>query len=251
MMNASEALNILELKFPLTKGEVQQAFRRLAKKYHPDRYHNSGVTEAWATHKFIKIKEAYDVLVAEAPEIAEVPGDVSPGGDTTTIHSSRDYGISSTVDTAPSEEAEFKGVSIVDWLFERIANIENKILEVLVNALLFCILPFLFPVAMLSVFTFLATHMIADIFMQAHKKDIERIVSIAARVVLIVELVASYMLLVYFLDEMSVFGYILGGACMVPALIVVIDLLGYSLSRFWKRHIISDLRTLTPTPQHS
>ncbi len=42
-----------------TKEEVKKAYRKLAKKYHPD----INKTDPHAKEKFIEIKEAYDILV--------------------------------------------------------------------------------------------------------------------------------------------------------------------------------------------
>lgn len=60
-MNIEEAKRILGLTSSLTPEDVRQAFRKMAMRYHPDQYKTFS-QQAWATHRFIKIKEAYDFL---------------------------------------------------------------------------------------------------------------------------------------------------------------------------------------------
>src|SRR5208337_3656722 len=52
---------ILEIDENCSLDEIKQAYRRLAKKYHPDR--NAAEN---AQQKFIEINEAYEVLIEEA-----------------------------------------------------------------------------------------------------------------------------------------------------------------------------------------
>jgi len=70
-MNYEEAKNILGLNGTITPQVIHQAFRRMALRYHPDRY-RTFAEKAWATHHFIKIKEARDLLMGGI-----VYGDVS------------------------------------------------------------------------------------------------------------------------------------------------------------------------------
>jgi hypothetical protein len=50
-------LAVLGLRWPCTVEQVQQAYRALAKQYHPDR--NSGESGV-----FVRVQTAYDALVA-------------------------------------------------------------------------------------------------------------------------------------------------------------------------------------------
>lgn len=52
---------VLEVSKDATREEIKKAFRRLAKKYHPD----TNVNDATLTEKFHEINEAYNVLSDE------------------------------------------------------------------------------------------------------------------------------------------------------------------------------------------
>ena len=62
-MGINEARKILELTDTATLEDVRRAFRIMAKRYHPDRYQTFS-QQAWATRHFIKVKEAYDLLMS-------------------------------------------------------------------------------------------------------------------------------------------------------------------------------------------
>jgi hypothetical protein len=64
-MTINEARTILGLSEKVSHVEIRKAFRQMAKLFHPDRY-GSFTQKAWATHKFIKIKAAYDLLISSA-----------------------------------------------------------------------------------------------------------------------------------------------------------------------------------------
>ncbi|MDN5211509.1 DnaJ domain-containing protein [Fulvivirgaceae bacterium BMA12] len=57
-MNRNQYLEVLELQPGVSKKEIKSAYRRLAKKYHPDVSKN-----AHAKEKFIRINEAYKFLM--------------------------------------------------------------------------------------------------------------------------------------------------------------------------------------------
>lgn len=63
-MNRSEALSLLELNNDATSDDIQVAFRKLAKKYHPDRNKDNPEAEA----KFKEINSAYQYLNNPQPE---------------------------------------------------------------------------------------------------------------------------------------------------------------------------------------
>jgi molecular chaperone DnaJ len=71
-MNKIEALNLLELEQNSNPSEsdIQTAFRKLAKKYHPDINKNDPEAES----KFKKINEAKDYLLNPQPERNQMPG---------------------------------------------------------------------------------------------------------------------------------------------------------------------------------
>ena len=57
-MNSSEAYRKLGLEHGATLNEVKSAWRRLSRKYHPDRSPNNSESE----EKFKEISEAYSII---------------------------------------------------------------------------------------------------------------------------------------------------------------------------------------------
>jgi DnaJ-class molecular chaperone len=58
----ARALTILELPSNASKSDVRSAYRRLCRKYHPDRFAND-TTKASAAHElFVEIHRAYKLL---------------------------------------------------------------------------------------------------------------------------------------------------------------------------------------------
>lgn len=55
---------VLGIERSATDDEVKQAYRKLAKKYHPDRYQNSPLADA-ASEKMKEINQAYDQIMSE------------------------------------------------------------------------------------------------------------------------------------------------------------------------------------------
>ena len=60
-MQETEAYGTLELPAGAGLSEIKGAFRRLSKRYHPDK--NSAENHDWAAHHFRQVKEAYELLV--------------------------------------------------------------------------------------------------------------------------------------------------------------------------------------------
>lgn len=60
----NDPYRILRISRDATDEEVKQAYRELAKKYHPDRYHNSPLSES-ASEKMKEINAAYDQIMSE------------------------------------------------------------------------------------------------------------------------------------------------------------------------------------------
>lgn len=74
-MNAGEARKILGVDGPASPEKLKAAFRRAARKFHPDRF-QTFTEKAWATKRFIRARKAYEFLravPAEAPAAGAVP----------------------------------------------------------------------------------------------------------------------------------------------------------------------------------
>jgi curved DNA-binding protein CbpA len=63
MTDLDKCYQILELSLNATQEEIKKAYRRLAKKWHPDNYHHNPEEEKIAQKKFIEISEAYHILI--------------------------------------------------------------------------------------------------------------------------------------------------------------------------------------------
>ncbi|WP_223162303.1 J domain-containing protein [Salinicola halimionae] len=58
------ALQVLELDEPASSIEIKRAYRRLAQRHHPDRFHGQGdLRVSLASQRFQRIKNAYDYLM--------------------------------------------------------------------------------------------------------------------------------------------------------------------------------------------
>jgi tetratricopeptide (TPR) repeat protein len=74
----TEHHEVLGVSKNATKSQVKQAFARLTKKYHPDRYHNQADSETVSqlSEMFLRIRKAYDVLkelAVDGPDPAPEP----------------------------------------------------------------------------------------------------------------------------------------------------------------------------------
>jgi len=64
--DASSAYKILEVNTRVTEGELKKAYRKMAKKYHPDKLKNLGEAHVKAAEeKFIEVQKAYEQIKKE------------------------------------------------------------------------------------------------------------------------------------------------------------------------------------------
>lgn len=66
MTDLHEYYSILEVSSSATKEDLKKAYRTLAKKWHPDNFIDNLIEQNLATEKFIKINEAYNILMEES-----------------------------------------------------------------------------------------------------------------------------------------------------------------------------------------
>ena len=65
----AKLLAVLGLKGEVTRHEVISAYRRLAAKHHPDRFHDSEPeAQRQASIRFMELTDAYEKLLLEFPE---------------------------------------------------------------------------------------------------------------------------------------------------------------------------------------
>jgi hypothetical protein len=64
----AKALAVLELAPDATASEVRSAYRRLCRKYHPDRFANDDAKANTAHELFVEIHRAYKLLTESGPE---------------------------------------------------------------------------------------------------------------------------------------------------------------------------------------
>ena len=71
-MNSLEKYyQILELNYNATQKQIKQAYRKLAKKWHPDNYNENEEQQTIAQQKFISISEAYQILLTNLEQNQE------------------------------------------------------------------------------------------------------------------------------------------------------------------------------------
>ena len=64
--NTESAYKILDINQSATNDEIKKAYRKMAKKYHPDKIQHLGETHVKAgEEKFKKVKNAYEQLQSE------------------------------------------------------------------------------------------------------------------------------------------------------------------------------------------
>lgn len=72
-MNSLEKYyQILELNYNATQEQIKQAYRKLAKKWHPDNYNENEEQQTIAQQKFISISEAYQILLTNLEQNQEI-----------------------------------------------------------------------------------------------------------------------------------------------------------------------------------
>jgi hypothetical protein len=71
-MDLREARSILGLSGPAGPDRLKAAFRRAARKFHPDRF-QTFTEKAWATKRFIRARQAYEALRTAPAEPAAAP----------------------------------------------------------------------------------------------------------------------------------------------------------------------------------
>jgi hypothetical protein len=76
-MNAGEARKILGVDGPASPERLKAAFRRAARKFHPDRF-QTFTEKAWATKRFIRARKAYELLRAAPGRSTPAAGAVPP-----------------------------------------------------------------------------------------------------------------------------------------------------------------------------
>jgi len=251
-MTSSDALNILGLENPTTRQEIQQSFRKLAKKYHPDQYHNAGASEAWATRKFIEIKEAYDLLMSPAAaSVILKEYNVPTGGDKDSSSDvfTEETDISAKTHAESSYEEEFKSVSITSWLFERLHSISEKwrIIEEILDILFVLVLPCIMPALILGLLTYGSLYLFMHEILKIRNK---RSIQIITRILLILELSLVLIWLSNAIQKPTIFAYIGGVAIIVSLLLMFIDLLCYLISSLWKRSVVADLNAMMLVKSH-
>ena len=66
MTKSDSAYNILEITKSATESEIKKAYRKMAKKYHPDKLQGLGAEHIkGAEDKFLQIQNAYDKIKKE------------------------------------------------------------------------------------------------------------------------------------------------------------------------------------------
>ena len=64
---------VLEINRGASKEEIQKAYRKLVKKYHPDQYRDNPLAKL-AEEKLAEINEAYDYLMKNGTAGGDRPG---------------------------------------------------------------------------------------------------------------------------------------------------------------------------------
>lgn len=240
-MTIDQALDILRLDKPTTRKRIKQPYRTLAKEFHPDRYYKSGVSDAWATQKFIQIKDAYDLLMS--PESADA---IIAETGFSTENATREVHISATEHAEPFDEEKVTGVSIISWLFDRLRGISGKwkMAEKLLDAVLvWFVLPCVIPVVVLG---FLTYGLVYFFMQQIMRPKSGRSFQIITRIVLILEFSSILIYGYYELTHPTIFAYLTGCFTVFSISLLIVDLGGYILSSLWKRSMVTYLNEILP-----
>lgn len=123
-MNVTDAQQILNLKGNVKKEEIRRAFRQMAMRYHPDRYHTSS-QQAYATYRFIKIKAAYDFLMNLHRT------DNNNAGESRDAVSEKEYFRSSSISATETKESSNNVFDLVDWIVRKLPDVDSRIGKIL------------------------------------------------------------------------------------------------------------------------
>jgi len=121
-MSIEEAYKILGIGRTTSKEEIRRAYKRMALKYHPDRFRTFS-QQAWATRKFISIKEAHDTLMFYIK---------SKSMDKDTFDKDTEPFFT---DTATEEFDIPESISPMDWFFNKIPD-DNTVFGFIISMLL-------------------------------------------------------------------------------------------------------------------
>lgn len=111
-MSVDEALKILGLEGGESPEQMRRAFRKMAMRYHPDHYQNFS-QKAWATRRFIKVKNAHDFLM-HSNAFGKMNAD---------LHSEDETSYDkSTVEPDSANEDLTTTRSLFDWVLDRLPN---------------------------------------------------------------------------------------------------------------------------------
>lgn len=147
-MSLKEALKILELDGATTPEDIRQAFRRMAFRYHPDRYQTFS-RKAWATRHFIKIKEAHDLLISSSSfsdKFAEQGAEGFQGEEDFRAYTEAE-------DSEVEHKDSHSSYSFFDWLINKIPSSDNPwsiILDIFILPLMIIFIPYTFVIRILQ-----------------------------------------------------------------------------------------------------
>ena len=133
-MDYIEALKVLGLSRGCSIADARRAYRRLAVRYHPDRF-RTFAQQAKATRQFIRVKEAHDVLLSHLSARA-VPDETPPPAE----REASEYPDSAETRSNSGIE-HLDPFFWLDWLMDRLMQLEtisekNRVLELLTLPLL-------------------------------------------------------------------------------------------------------------------
>ena len=229
-MDNDKALRILGLKGGESYEEIRRAFRKMVLQYHPDRYQNFS-QQAWATKRFIKIKEAYDFLVSQQTFIMNNSG----------LH----YDTSQDFNWSNEQSSPF---SLFDWLADKLPK-EDTILSLIISI----------PFGILFMFGLAPYGFILDIFQSVFEKlGLDPYPDSCSRkgrfsFLIISTLAASiyfpnFFYLVYTGSKYSLavrmgVGFILSSFVVI---FVASEWIGFFLSEIWRRSVENEIKTYLP-----
>jgi curved DNA-binding protein CbpA len=72
MRSLNKYYKVLNIPENATKEEIKNAYKKLAKKWHPDNFTNNIIQQDLATEKFVCIHEAYQILIRQNENISPI-----------------------------------------------------------------------------------------------------------------------------------------------------------------------------------